>query len=195
MVRYGPRGLAGWGFTLSYITARVNTADYGAVLTKIEGLWHADVPGEPFLYSFLRDEVQKQYAAETILSAIVNSFTGMAIFISCLGLFGLAAFSAEQRRKEIGVRKVLGASESGIVRLLSAEFIRLVGLAFLIAAPLAWWAMNKWLESFAAAYRIRIDWWMLGMAGGIALLVTLLTVGVQALKAAAANPVRSLRSE
>ena len=195
MVRYGPNGLSGWGFKLSYVTVKISAAEYGPVLAKVEKLWHKDLPGEPFVYSFLRDEVQKQYDAEATLSAIINTFTGMAIFISCLGLFGLAAFSAEQRTKEIGVRKVLGASEAAIVRLLSKDFIRLTGIAFLIAAPLAWWAMNKWLEGFALAYRIRISWWMMSSAGAIALLVTLLTVGVQALKAALANPVRSLRSE
>lgn len=195
MLRYGPNGLTGWGLTLSYLNVRASTGDYRGLLEKIEEVWHKDLPGEPFAYTFLRDEVQKQYESEIVLSQTINTFTGTAIFISCLGLFGLAAFSAEQRTKEIGVRKVLGASEAGIVRLLSKDFVRLVLIAFVIAAPVAWWAMNKWLEGFALAYRIRISWWMLALAGGIALLVTLLTVGMQALKAAMANPVRALRSE
>ncbi|MDP4216533.1 MAG: ABC transporter permease, partial [Bacteroidota bacterium] len=127
------------------------------------------------------------------LSNIINSFTLMAIFISCLGLFGLAAFSAEQRNKEIGIRKVLGASVPGLVRLLSKDFLQLVFIAMLIAIPIAWWSMNKWLEAFA--YRVPISWWMFGLAGILAILIALLTVSFQAIRAAVANPVRSLRSE
>jgi putative ABC transport system permease protein len=195
MLRYGPNGLSGWGLTLSYLNVRTATVDYRGLLDKISRIWHADLPGEPFGFTFLRDEIQNQYESEAVLGNIINTFTGMAIVISCLGLFGLAAFSAERRRKEIGVRKVLGASTSAIARLLSLEFVRLVAAAFMIAAPVAWWAMNKWLEGFAPAYRIGISWWMLGLSGGVALLVTLLTVGMQAVRAAVANPVESLRSE
>jgi putative ABC transport system permease protein len=195
MLRYGPNGLQGWGLTLSYLSVRVATADYRGLLEKISSIWHKDLPEEPFVFHFLRDEIQRQYESEMILGNIINTFTGMAMFISCLGLFGLAAFSAEQRTKEIGVRKVLGASVASIVRLLSGGFVRLVAVAFVIASPVAWWAMNKWLESFAAAYRIQISWWMLGLAGSVALLVTLLTVGIQAVRAAFANPVDSLRIE
>ena len=193
MLRYGPNGLAGWGLTLSYLNVRTNTADYRGLLGRIETIWHKDLPGEPFAYRFLQDEVQKQYESEIVLAQIINTFTGMAILISCLGLFGLAAFSAEQRRKEIGVRKVLGASGTRLVRLLSMDFMRLVGIAFLISAPIAGWAMNKWLEGFV--YRITISWWMFGLAGVAALMITLMTVGIQAVRAAVANPVDSLRSE
>ena len=147
----------------------------------------------PFEYAFLDDEVQKQYSAEITLSRIINLFTTMAIFISCLGLFGLAAFSAEQRKKEIGVRKVLGASVTGIVQLLSKEFLKLVAVAIIIATPVAWWAMSKWLQAFA--YRIDISWWMFALTGFIAILIALLTVSFQAIKAAIANPVKSLRTE
>ena len=117
----------------------------------------------------------------------------MAILISCLGLFGLAAFSAEQRKKEIGVRKVLGASVSGVVALLSKDFLKLVGISILIATPVAWWAMNKWLQAFA--YRVEISWWMFALAGCIAVAIALITVSFQAIKAALANPVKSLRTE
>jgi len=179
--------------TLSYLNVRTNSTDYRALQSKIEAVWRKDLPGEPFAYTFLREEVQREYESEIVLSQIINTFTGMAILISCLGLFGLAAFSAEQRTKEIGVRKVLGATEAGLVRMLSVDFLRLTGIAFVIAAPVAWWAMNKWLQGFA--YRITIQWWMLALAGAMALLITFVTVGVQAMKAAWANPVESLRSE
>ena len=193
LLRYGPNGLQGWGFTLSYLNVRANTGDYPALLAKIESVWRKDLPGEPFVYTFLREEVQREYESEIVLSQIINTFTGMAILISCLGLFGVAAFSAEQRIKEIGVRKVLGASEAGLVRLLSVDFLRLTGIAFVIAAPVAWWAMDRWLHGFA--YRITMHWWMPVLAGMTALLITLVTVGIQAVRAATASPARALRSE
>lgn len=117
----------------------------------------------------------------------------MAIFIACFGLFGLASYAAEQRTKEIGIRKVLGASVSGIIGLLSKDFVKLVLLANLIAWPLAWYAMNKWLQSFA--FRVEVEWWVFALAGGLALLISLLTVSTQAIKAALANPVEALRYE
>lgn len=117
----------------------------------------------------------------------------LAVVIACLGLYGLAAFSAEQRTKEIGIRKVLGASVKNLVGLLSKEFLRLVIIANIIAWPLAWYAMNQWLQNFA--YRINIAWWVFVLAGGLALLIALLTVAYQAIKAAVANPVKSLRYE
>jgi putative ABC transport system permease protein len=127
------------------------------------------------------------------LSRIINSFTLMAILISCLGLFGLAAFSAEQRNKEIAVRKTLGASVPNIVGLLTKDFIKLVFIAMLIATPIAWWGMSKWLQTFA--YRMSISWWIFASAGLIAILITLFTISFQSIKAAVANPVKSLRSE
>jgi putative ABC transport system permease protein len=117
----------------------------------------------------------------------------MAILISCLGLFGLASFSAEQRTKEIGIRKVLGASVSGLVRLLSIDFLKLVAVALIIASPIAWWAMNKWLLGFA--YRITLSWWMFLLAGLLAIFIALFTVSFHAIKAAIDNPVKSLRTE
>jgi putative ABC transport system permease protein len=175
------------------VIVNVNSSNYKTLLGKIEAVWRKDLPSEPFQYSFLDAEVQQQYQSEITFSNIINSFTLMAILISCLGLFGLAAFSAEQRKKEIGVRKVLGASIAGLVQLLSKDFLKLVGISILIATPIAWWVMNKWLQSFS--YRVVISWWMFALAGAIAILIALITVSFQSIKAAIANPVNSLRSE
>ena len=177
----------------SYMTVAVSSDNYKAVLNKMQNIWQKNLPGTPFEYSFLDQEVQKQYEAEITLSQIINSFTLMAILISCLGLFGLAAFSAEQRQKEIGIRKVLGASVTGVVALLSKEFIKLVAISFIIATPIAWIAMHKWLEAFA--YKITISWWMFAIAGIMSIFIALATVSFQAIKAALVNPVKSLKSE
>ncbi|MBL0023965.1 MAG: ABC transporter permease [Saprospiraceae bacterium] len=178
---------------LSNVIVSVNSADYKSLLKKVEGIWKKNVPEAPFEYSFLDDEVQKQYESEVTLSNIINVFTAIAIFISCLGLFGLATFSTEKRRKEIGIRKVLGASVSGIISLLSSDFIKLVALAFIIATPIAWWLMDKWLQAFA--FRVPVSWWMFAIAGLIAILIAVLSVGSQAIKAAISNPIKSLRTE
>ncbi|SDP87308.1 putative ABC transport system permease protein [Mucilaginibacter sp. OK268] len=175
------------------IIVATNSSNYKVMLKKMEAIWHKDLPEVPFEYSFLDTEVQKQYETEITLSQIINSFTMVAIVISCLGLFGLAAFSAEQRSKEIGIRKVLGASVSGIVGLLSKDFLKLVMVALVIATPIAWWGMSKWLQAFV--YRINISWWMFALAGLLAILIALFTVSFQAIKAALMNPVKSLRSE
>ncbi|HEY4064228.1 MAG TPA: FtsX-like permease family protein [Puia sp.] len=193
MLRYAPNGLKGWDIKLSHIIAGTHTGNYQTLLEKIRTVWQRDLPGTPFEYAFLDQEVQKQYESEITLSKIINVFTGMAILISCLGLFGLAAFSAEQRNKEIGIRKVLGASIPGVVRLLSKDFLRLVAIAFVIATPIAWWAMHEWLQTFA--YQVPVRWWMFALAGGMAIAIALVTVSSQAIRAALANPVRSLRSE
>jgi len=177
----------------SYITVAVSSDNYKSVLSKMKNIWQKNLPGTPFEYFFLDQEVQKQYEAEITLSQIINSFTIMAILISCLGLFGLAAFSAEQRQKEIGIRKVLGASVTGVVALLSKEFIKLVTISFIIATPIAWWAMNKWLQAFA--YKVTISWWMFVIAGIMSIFIALATVSFQAIKAALVNPVKSLKSE
>ena len=177
----------------SFMTVSVSSTDYKSLLAKLEGIWQKDLQGVPFEYAFLDDQVQKQYAADTSLSNIINAFTVMAILISCLGLFGLAAFSAEQRQKEIGIRKVLGASVAGVAGLLSKEFIWLVGIAFVLATPLAWTATHQWLKAFA--YKVPVTWWMFAIAGGLSMLIALLTVSFQAVKAALAKPVKTLRSE
>jgi putative ABC transport system permease protein len=175
------------------MTVSVNSDNYKSVLAKIGSEWRKNLSTVPFEYQFLDDVVQKQYESEETLGNIINSFTLMAILISSLGLFGLASFSAEQRSKEIGIRKVLGASVSGIVQLLSKEFLRLVGISILIAVPIAWWAMNKWLQGFN--YRVPVTWWMFTLAGLIAILIAMFTVSFQAIKAAVANPTKSLKTE
>ena len=147
----------------------------------------------PFEYSFIDEGLQQQYAADQSLANIISAFTLITLFISCLGLFGLAAFAAEQRTKEIGIRKVLGASVAGITGLLAKDFLKLVVFAIVIAAPIAWWSMNKWLQDFA--YRIEIQWWVFLLAGAGAIVIAFLTVSFQSVKAGLANPVKSLRSE
>ncbi|HVW98586.1 MAG TPA: FtsX-like permease family protein [Mucilaginibacter sp.] len=175
------------------MTVSVSSNNYQDLLQKMSAIWQKDLPAVPFTYSFMDAEVEKQYATEITLSQIINSFTLVAILISCLGLFGLAAFSAEQRSKEIGIRKVLGASVTGIVRLLSKDFLLLVIISFAIATPIALYGMNKWLQAFA--YRITLSWWMFALAGMLALIIALLTVSFQAVKAALMNPVKSLKTE
>ena len=158
----------------------------------MQSSWHALNPGEPFEYSFLDKDFQKNYIAENQEASIVSYFTIIAILISCLGLFGLATFSAEQRIKEIGVRKVLGASVASIVILFSKDFLKLVVIAVFIASPVAWLLMNKWLQSFA--YRITINWMVFAITTFFALLIALITTSLQCIKAAMANPVKSLRT-
>jgi ABC-type antimicrobial peptide transport system permease subunit len=150
-------------------------------------------PKFPFTYQFSDLEYAKLYQSEQVVSKLSNLFAFLAIFISCLGLFGLATFTAEQRNKEIGIRKVLGASVRNIVTLLSVNFLKPVAIAFLIAFPVAWFAMNKWLNDFA--YQIQIGWSTFAIAGGAAILIALLTVSFQSIKAAIVNPVKSLRRE
>lgn len=178
---------------ISQVIVAANSANYSALLKKIEAVWRKNLPSVPYEYTFLDAQVQKLYETEITLSRIINLFTLIAILISCLGLFGLAAFSAEQRKKEIGIRKVLGATVSGIVQLLSKDFVKLVFVSFAIATPIAWWTTSKWLQAFV--YRINISWWMFALAGMIAIFIALLTVSFQAVRAAMANPVKSLRTE
>ncbi|MBK7871956.1 MAG: FtsX-like permease family protein [Saprospiraceae bacterium] len=172
---------------------KAETEDYAKFISQLETTWKSQVPAVPFEYTFIDQEVQQQYEADRRLSRIINSFTFLTILISCLGLFGLAMFTAEQRTKEIGIRKVLGAGVSNIITLISKDFIKLVIIAMIIASPVAWWGMNKWLGDFA--YRVDIQWWMFVLAGVAAIAVALITVSFQAIKAALANPVDSLRSE
>ena len=158
-----------------------------------EKVWKQFFPDEPYAYSFLDEEFEKLYRADNKASTLIWSFSIIAIFISCLGLFGLAAFTAQKRNKEIGIRKLLGANVSNIVSLLSKEFVYMVLLSMLIAFPIAWFAMNSWLENFA--YRINIAWWIFLTAAVIALTIAIITVSIQAIKAAVANPVKSLKTE
>jgi len=175
------------------IAVKLNTADMKNTIAFINNTWNKFSPGYPLDFKFMDDTYGKMYKAEENLGSLIWIFTIMAIFIGCMGLFGLAAFSAEQRIKEIGIRKVLGASVLSITALLSKGFVRLVLISSLIAFPIAWWAMNKWLEDFS--YRITISWWVFLVAGIAALLIALITVSFQAIKAAVANPVKNLRAE
>jgi len=150
-------------------------------------------PAYPFKYDFADQEFERQYKSETVIGQLAKYFAFLAIFISCLGLFGLSAFTAEQRTKEMGIRKVLGASVTSIVSLLSKDFLKLVAVAFVIAAPIAWYAVNQWLRNFE--YKIAVGWWTFAVAGLLAGLIALLTVSFQSVKAALTNPVKSLRSE
>jgi len=175
------------------LSIKLSTENLPQTLATIERIYRALFPGNPFIYSFVDEKFAEQYRNDRRFAALFSVFAGLAILIACLGLFGLASFSARQRTKEIGIRKVLGASVAGIVGLLSKEFVKLVLLANLIAWPIAYFTMNNWLQDFA--YRIDIGWWVFALAGGIALLIALITVSTQAIKAALANPVEALRYE
>lgn len=172
---------------------RFEATSTGPFLDKVKSAWEDVSSGQPFNYAFLDDRFRRMYDAEQRLGSVFTVFAAIAIFIACLGLLALAAFTAEQRRKEIGIRKVLGATSAGIVGLLTKDFLKLVFVALLIASPLAWYTMNAWLNDFA--YRIDISWWVFGLAGAIAVLVAFSIVSIQSLRAAHANPVTSLRSE
>lgn len=175
------------------LSVHVAAAQMPAMIATIESKWKKILPQKPFSYYFLDEFFERQYRAEERFGKLFLNFAFLAIFISCLGLFGLSSYSTIQRTKEIGIRKVLGASVNGIVHLLSKDFIRLVIIAFVIAAPLSWILMHKWLEDFA--YRINISWWIFLAAGVIAILIALFTISFQAIRAALANPVKSLRTE
>lgn len=175
------------------VIASTNSNNYPALVAKMSTVWQRHFPAVPFAYSFLDEDVQKQYEADITLSRIINSFTLVAIFISCLGLFGLSTFMAEQRKKEIGIRKVLGANLASLTSLLSGDFLKLAGIAFLLAVPIAWWAMDRWLQTFA--YRISPEWWAFALAGLLVALISLGTVSIQAVRAARANPINSLKAD
>lgn len=177
----------------NYVIAQTNGGDSRRLLAMLEGIWKKLNPSEPFEYSFMDEEFQKNYRAEQRLAALIRYFMIIAIIISCLGLFGLAAFSAEQRTREIGIRKVLGSSTFAIMNLLSKEFIKLVLIGNIIAIPLAYWVMQEWLKGFA--YQTNLSWWLFGAALTGSLLIAVITVSFQALRAAWANPIASLRAE
>ncbi len=185
-MRLEPRGT-------DLIAIKVSPKNISQTLAAIQTKWQDILPDQPFDYYFLNDFFDKQYRGEERFGNLFLNFAVLAIFISCLGLLGLAAYSTMQRRREIGIRKIVGASVSGIVNLLSKEFLKLVGIAFLIASPITWYAMHKWLEGFA--YRIDMDWWIFLEAGLLAIIVASATISFQAIKAAIANPVKSLRTE
>ncbi|HNP22258.1 MAG: ABC transporter permease [Chitinophagaceae bacterium] len=172
---------------------KVNTANIQPLIKQIEAKWKAMAPGMPFSYRFMDEAFDSMYRSEQRVGEVSVTFAILAIFIACLGLFGLVTYMAEQRTKEIGVRKVLGASVSNLVAMLSKDFLKLVIIAAVIAFPVSWWAMHSWLQDFA--YRISIDWWVFAVAAFAALFIALATISFQAVKAALANPVKSLRTE
>lgn len=180
-------------FSGGYVVMRTTPANIQKVISTLQKSFHNVYGDYPFSYGFINDDLSKLYVTEQRMEKLFNGFSVLSIVISCLGLFGLATFATQRRIKEIGVRKVLGASETGIVSLLSKDFIQLVAVSLIIAFPVAYWAMNKWLQSFA--YRINITWWVFAVAGITAILIALITVSFQAIKAAIANPVKSLRTE
>ena len=162
-------------------------------IAALDKLYKTYFPGNPFDYSFVDDNYNKLYVSEQQYSRIFTTASLWAIFIACLGLFGLATFTVESRTKEIGIRKVLGASTVGIMALLSKDFLKLVLIAILIASPIAWYLTEQWLKDFAS--RITVSWWVFAAAGMLAIAIALVTVGFQAVKAALMNPVKSLKTE
>jgi putative ABC transport system permease protein len=189
IVFFMPTGTGNYG----NLSIKIAGNDVAGALAHIENTWKKFLPEVPYDYSFLDGRFEKLYESENKQGTIFTVFAFIAIFIACLGLLGLSAFAISQRVKEIGIRKVLGANVGNIVGLLSKDFLKLVLIAAIIAFPLAWFAMSKWLEDFA--YRINIPWWIFIVAGMIAAVVAFATISFQAMKAANANPVKSLRTE
>jgi putative ABC transport system permease protein len=181
------------GKSTDAISFKIAAGNVPAALKTVEATWKKMVPSEPFTYSFMNDDFSRMYSSEQRIGKIFISFAILAILIACLGLFGLATYAAEQRTREIGIRKVLGASVSNIVAMLSKDFLKLVIIAAIIAFPIAWWAMHKWLQDFV--YRINISWWVFAVAAIAAILVALFTISFKAIRAALTNPVDNLRTE
>jgi len=177
----------------SYILASVQSNKMKSVLNQLEANWKSFAPAVPFEYSFLDKNFEALYNSEQRMGTVFGIFTCLSIIVACLGLFGLSVYTAERRTREIGIRKVLGATVQNLVSLMSKEFVKLVLIAAIIAFPLAWWAMNKWLQNFA--YRVSIEWWVFIGAGVLAGLIALITISFQSIKTAMANPVKSLRTE
>ncbi len=175
------------------ISVEVVTNNLPHTLASIRKQYETFFPGNLFDYFFLKERYNQQYKDDAVFSKVFGLFAGFAVFVACLGLFGLSLFSTAQRTKEIGTRKVLGASAFQIVSLLSRDFLKLIILSIAIALPIGWYAVNKWLENFA--YSTSIQWWVFVVAGLIALLIAFFTVSFQAIKAALDNPVKSLRTE
>jgi putative ABC transport system permease protein len=180
-----------WGY--SNISVKINGDKAKDAIAFIQSVWDKDCTGHPFTYQFLDDHFADVYRADSQVSSIVGILAGLAIVISCLGLFGLASYSAERRIKEVGIRKVLGASVQNIVGMLSKDFLKYVLIAALIACPVAWFSVHKWLQDYA--YRINISGWTFLLIVFVALIIAFITVSFQAIKAAVANPVKSLRTE
>jgi putative ABC transport system permease protein len=180
-----------WGF--SNLSVKINGNKASEALAYIQSVWKNNFPDHPFEYQFLDDHFAEVYRSDTQVSSIVGILAGIAIIISCLGLFGLASYSAERRIKEVGIRKVLGASVQNIVTMLSKDFLKYVFISALIALPLAWFSVYKWLQDYA--YRVAISWWIFLAAVFVAIAIAFITISFQAIRAAVANPVKSLRTE
>jgi putative ABC transport system permease protein len=178
---------------VSVLAVRYDGISAQQAVAAVQAGWQSAYEGYPVSYQFLDDDFQRQYEKEQKFGSLFSLAACLSILIACLGLLGLAIYTAQKRIKEIGIRKVLGATVGNITVLLSTDFLKLVGIAVVVAAPISWWAMNRWLEQFA--YRISIGWWVYLAAGALTVLIALLTVSFQAIKVALANPVRSLRSE
>ena len=181
------------GDNYGYMMVRVKPGSEQSFLKQYSNLWKQVYPQKLFQYHWVADKLVAQYSKEQKLQQLFTFFSALAILLACLGLFGLTAFTAEQRTKEIGIRKVLGATVQNITALLSKELVTLVCIAVIIASPIALLVMNKWLQDYA--YRINISWWMFAITAAILLFITLITVSYQTIKAAIANPVKSLRTE
>ena len=177
----------------SEFIVEIKSTNISSTINRVKDIWTKFFPQYPFEYKFLDESIDKMYKAEAKYSDIISIFSAIALFIACLGLLGLTSFVTEQRKKEIGIRKVLGASIQSIIKTISSEFVILVILANVIAWPIAYYFMNTWLQDFA--YRIDISIWIFIISGGIALLIAMFTVGYQAIKAAIANPVNSINYE
>jgi putative ABC transport system permease protein len=178
---------------IDYVLVRVNPQNLTAAMATVKAAWDQVDPRKNFVGSFVDENVDRWYKKEQRLSTIFSSAAGIAILLSCMGLFAVALISIEQRTKEIGVRKVLGASVASIVTLLAGDFLKLVLIAILVASPVAWYAMNRWLSDFA--YRIDMPWWVFAVAGLLAVLIAFVTISFRSVRAALMNPVNSLHSE
>ena len=172
---------------------KIQSSNVNGTVAAVQKTWNKYFPADPFNYLFLDDYFNKQYNADQLFGKVFGLFAFLAILIACFGLLGLSAYNVLQRTKEIGIRKILGASTQNLLYLLSKDFLVLVLLAFVIATPVAWWTMHNWLQDYA--YRININWWVFAVAGVAALLIALITISFQAFKATNANPVKSLRTE
>ncbi len=183
------------GNSTSVVSVKIKPDQVNTAMAAITATWKKFAPNQTIRYTFLDEQFARMYEDVLRMQKIFTSFSILAIFIACLGLFALSAFMAEQRKREIGIRKVLGASVGQVTTLLSTEFVRLVLIALVIACPVAWWAMNNWLEDFSSAYRISITWWMFGIAGLLVISIAIITVSFQSIQAALKNPVNTLRSQ
>ena len=176
-----------------YYSIKFNTTNVKSSLTNFEDDWKQLFPGNPFIYFFLDEHYNQQYEADQQFGEVFGIFSALAIFIACLGLFGLSSLTAIQRTKEIGVRKVLGASVPSILALISKDYILLLAISIVVATPLAWWVMDTWLQDFA--YRIQLDWLIFALPSLVVIAIALFTVSIHTLRAARVNPAKSLRYE